>query len=396
MYKELALQVSIGVKESQERLSKRLQGQCEDVSNRSGLMLVGGNFDGQVLKAKQLKPVLLGAQAPVFDSIDAQLRFQRSLPKAVSALLFAGGMLPKEGYVEGIGGEDYGNLISTAVSLAKPDGEKDGVVIRTVFGATETMPLRALSYLLPSLILMERLKEEGLTIPQLQVVFANQISARLNGLDMVQATNQSEKLVRVAQSYAQTFFPEIAGSAVFLQDTPLERGSVLRNELLNNAAVLRKMAQLGLEDVLRGKAINNGAGRIHIFYGAAHPILHDADFKGSLVPIIADQSPVVQASTIISIGGYQERDFYRLRYALKPHLGPAYNQIRTLQFFTRHYVPPYYMARGGDVSLDDALNGRTVDQIAVTAQHDLNYLQRVSSFRGDFSEFLEQQRRLVA
>jgi hypothetical protein len=53
------------------------------------------------------------------------------------------------------------------------------------------------------------------------------------------------------------------------------------------------------------------------------------------------------------------------------------------------------MARGGDVSLDDVLNRRDVDQVAVAAQHDLNYLRRISSFRGDFSEFLEQQRRMA-
>jgi hypothetical protein len=394
MYRELDLQISNRV-DLQGGLSKRLQGQCEGVSNTSSLLLIGGNFDGQVLKAKQLKPVLFNAQGPVFD-LDSQLRFQGNLPKAVRSLLFAGGMLVQDGYVEGIGGMDYENLVSTAVSLAKPDGQREGVVIRTVFGATETMPLRALSYLLPPLVLMECLKEDGLVVPQLQVVFANHISARLNGLDMEKVAGQSEKLARVARSYVQTFFPEIADSAVFLQDTPLERGSVLRNELLNNAAVLGEIAQLGLVDTLKGKASNNGMGRTHIFYGAAHPILHDADFKGILIPIIADQLPVIQASTLISIGGYQEQDFYRLRQALKPHLAPVYNKLTTLQFFTRHRVPPYYMARGGDLSLEDVLDERDVDQPAVAAQHDINYLRRISSFRGDFSGFLEKQRRMVA
>lgn len=394
MYKELELQISNRV-DSQRGLSKRLQGQCEGVSNTSSLVFVGGNFDGQVLKAKQLKPVLFSAQSPVFD-VDTQLRFQSKLPKAIRSLLFAGNMLSQDGYVEGIGGEDYENLVSTAVNLAKPDGGENRIVIRTVFGATEMMPFRALSYLLPSLVLMEHLKEEGLTVPQLQIVFANQISARLNGLDIGQAIDQSEKLARIARVYVGIFFQEIAESTVFLQDTPLERGSILRNELLSNASVLRDMEQSGLESLLKGKANNNGAGRTHIFYGAAHPILHDADFAGSLTPIVADQSPAVQANTIISIGGYQEQDFYRLRQALKPHLGLAYNRLNTLQFFTRHRVPPYYMARGGDVSLDDALNRKDVDQVSVAAQHDLNYLRRVSSFRGDFPEFLEQQGRIVA
>lgn len=393
MYRELGLQISNRV--DQGGLSKRLQGQCESVSNASNLLLIGGNFDGQVLKSKQFKPILLSGQSPVF-GLDAQLSFQSKFPKAVGSLLFASGMLAQDGYVEGIGGNDYENLVATAVTLASPDGEKDGVVIRTVFGATEMMPFRALSYLLPSLILMERLKGEGLTVPQLQVVFANQISARLNGLDMGKVLDQSGKLARVAQSYVQTFFPEIAESTVFLQDTPLKKGSVLRNELLSNAVVLRNVAQLGLEDILRGKASNNGDRRTHIFYGAAHPILHDADFQGILTPIITDQPLIIKAGTIISIGGYQEQDFYRLRQVLKPHLASTYSKLKTLQFFTRHRVPPYYMARGGDVSLDDVLNQRTVGQVAVAVQYDLNYLRRISSFRGNLSEFLEQQGRMAA
>ena len=390
---ELGLQISkeMGL---QKRLSKRLRGQCENACSRSRLVLVDGNFDGQILKARQLKPVLFNAHDPLLEP-STQLRFQANLPKAVGSLLFTGGMLSQYGYIEGIGGMDYENLISIAINLANPDEKKDEVVIRTVFGATELMPLRALSYLLPPLILMEVLKNEGLAVPQLQVVFANQISARLNGLDIDRVMDQSKKLAKIASSYIRTFFPETSASTIFLQDVPLEKGSVLRNELLNNAAILREVTHLEFEDILREKASNNGSGRAHIFYGAAHPILHDADFKDCLSPIIDDHPQMTKASVIISIGGYQERDFYGLRHALKPYLGTAYNEIDTLQFFTKHRVPPYYMARRGDLSLDDALSNKTVDKVSVTAQHDLDYLRKISAFREDFPEFLEEQRKIV-
>ena len=65
--------------------------------------------------------------------------------------------------------------------------------------------------------------------------------------------------------------------------------------------------------------------------------------------------------------------------------------IPSLQYFTRHHVPPYYMARGGDIALKTAsgeiLSGKT---IAKAAETDLSLL--VQKFGGypELFEFLER------
>lgn len=354
-------------------------------------MLIGGQYNGQKAKARQLEPYLLAAQIPELTELQ-QLHFGRELPKTLEKLLLIGGQTAAESYISGLGGEDYRNIPALGIQITTADGQITRAAIRTVYGATETMPFRGLSYLLPGLIYMENMQSGGIRPPQFQVVFANNISSRLDSLNAEKTMEQAQKFAEIARNYVQTFFPALFGSVIFLKDTSLEKGSLLRSELLSVAAVLRNKAGKELQDALKMKGANNGAARMSIFYGAAHPLFHDADIPGSLEPLLADQPNILHPDTIISIGGYQEQDFYKLRHSLKPYLSATYNIIKTLQFFTKNRVPPYYMARGGDISLDDVINGKRSSEISSAAQHDLDYLKKVSDARGDIKDFIEKQK----
>ncbi len=295
-------------------------------------------------------------------------------------------------HLGGLGGYDYQNLPELGVQMASTDKQDlTHTAIRIVYGATEQMPFRGLSYILPGLVFMENLQKTGVRLPQLQVIFANNISSRLDYLDINVSREQAQRLTLVAKSYVQTFFPDIAGSVVFLEDMPLEKGSVIRNELINVRSVLKDKLSTDLESALREKGKNNGGFRTSSFYCAAHPLFHDADLEGSLKPLIDDQAQAVRPDAIISIGGHQEKDFYRLRHALKPHLGPSY-QKKTIQFFTKHYVPPYYKDRMGEPSLDEVLSGEDPSPDGEAAKHDIVYFYQTSSSRGDVYEFLDRQR----
>ena len=296
----------------------------------------------------------------------------------------------RESYIYGIGGEDFHNLPQIAVDLATR--QETPVVIRVVYGATSQMPLRGLSYLLPPLIYMENMIQADLQPPQLQVIFANNISARLDRMDTSIATEQSRRFAYIGRSYINEFFPDMAGRIVFLEDTSLDKGSELRSRLLEVTATLKKTGSGDIVEDLARKAASNGASHTYAFYGAAHVLIHDMDIPGALMSVLPDQpDTVANPDFIISIGGKQEEIFYKIRQAVKPHLGPEYRRIRTLQYFTRHHVPPYYMARGGDIALDDVISdasGISLNGIAAAARHDLEYLHNFSFFRGDLSEFL--------
>ncbi len=353
-------------------------------------MFIGGENDGRKGKARYFEPHLLASRAPELGETEKN-DYGNSLLKVLDVMLGEKHAVLDESYVAGLGGLDYQNLPDLAAQIAAGNENSSKMTIRVVYGATEEMPLRALSYILPPLIFMGSMKKEGITPPQLQIIFANNISSRLDLLDLNKTQVQVQIFSSIAKDYIATFFPKLVESTVFLEDKPLEKGSVFRNELLRVASVLRNDLGEDVKEELLLKGKNNGAFRTYPFYGAAHLLIHDADIKGSLMPIFTDQPVSVSPDTIISFGGYQEQVFYKLRHALKPNLNSSYRDTKTLQYFTKHRVPPYYMARGGDVSLADTLMGKEESEIAVAAQHDIYYLQKVSLSRGDMQRFLEKQ-----
>lgn len=378
----------------QTEYSGKLLKRLRSVSDRSQLIAVEGLFHGSRIKSRHLNDRL--PPSPVIENPVEVFTFNAVLPNIMADLLFVrDNSLANEGYVEGIGGIDFGTIPSIALEMAQ-NRKAENIVIRVVQGATTTMPLRALSYMLPALVLMEQLQKEKIQPPQLQLISAHNISGQLNGTDLSGAYAQAEQLAYVERSYIKTFFPSLVDLVTLLQDTPLNEGSVLCEELIRVAGVIKDKISPDIANDLRTKRNSNGASPMSkLFYAAAHMLIHDTTLPGSLVPIIPDVPLPTNATTIISMGGKQEEFFYKFRHEVKKILGGEYQRTRTLQYFTRHHVPPYYMALGGDVSLDYVLaNGLPLPQeMTPSARFDLNYLKEVSNRRGDFAEFIEAQRR---
>ena len=374
--------------------SRKLLGRLKGIFDASQLTFVGGTFDGKVGKSHHFMPHLPPFPLDYGARLEEVAAFNVALPKVTEALVSTKGKGLSEGnYVREIGGNDHNNLTTIAVDLASKGASESGTVTRVVFGATDRMPVRALSYMLPTLTLMDGMEQDGIKPPQLQVIFANHISSTLNRMNHAHVAGESRKFTGVAQEYIREFFPKLSGSTVFLEDTPLEKNSLLRERLLHVTRSLKDKVPFETREALLNKG-KNGARRINAFYGAAHILVHDIDIP-MFVPIVSEQTSMVRPHNIISIGGYQEQFFYNLRHELKPHLGRDYNEVKTLQYFTRHRVPPYYMARDGDIALDEILSRhRNRDStIGKAAQYDLNYLTQVSSKRGDLETFFDRQRR---
>ena len=384
----------IGEQIPSREYSRKLLGRLKGTFDASQLTFVGGTFDGKIGKSHHFMPHLPPFPLDYDVPLEEVAAFNVTLPKATEALVSTKGKGLSEGnYVREIGGNDYNNLTTIAVDLASKGAYESGTVIRVVFGATDRMPVRALSYMLPALSLMDGMEQDGIKPPQLQIIFANHISSTFNRMNHAHVAEESRRFTDVAQEYIQEFFPKLSGSTVFLEDTPLDKNTTLRNELLHVTRVLKDVVPSEMKQTLLDKG-NNSASRTNVFYGAAHILVHDIDIP-VLVPIVSEQALMVRPRSIISIGGYQEQFFYGLRHAVKPHLGKDYNNVKTLQYFTRHRVPPYYMARDGDISLDIILSRQRDKSTAIgkTAQYDLDYLAHVSSRRGDLETFFDRQRR---
>ncbi len=373
--------------------SRKLTNRLKSIFDASQLVSVGGIFNGSKIKSRQLMDDMPPSPINGAAILEAA-EFNVALPRIAADLLFANGQLERDGYMMGLGGIDYPNLPKLAVDMAQRK-RADNIVIRIVHGATTEMPLRALSSLLPALVLMEQLQRDGIQPPQLQMISAHHISGELNGLDLSAANRQAERFANLAYTYTKVFFPSLVGFVIFLQDVPLNEIANFRDELIRIAGIAKEQISPDTINVLNGKGNNNDISTAaKMLYAGAHLLMHDTTFPGSLRSIIPDIPLSSNLTTIISIGGKQQEFFYRFRHEIKHVLGDDY-QKTTLQYFTRHHVPPYYMAQGGDVSLDHVLRKglRSSLDIATTARYDLEYLDRMSYCRGDFEEFIEIQRK---
>lgn len=366
--------------------SIKLRNKIKSAYDKNQLPSVGGKYDGKVLKSQQIVQEFPNHPFPEQSGSAEAMVFAGKLPRIVESLLFVSppGAVSNS-YMEGVGGEDLHNLNAVAVDIAYKGGKGSGTVIRVINGATEKMPFRGISYVIPALEYMQNIQDcfpgEKIDPPQLQVISANHIGASLNGMDYDTVFRESKKFTALVSDLIGKYYPRLAGSVVFLEDTAMEKDAPLQKELQIVSEVLKVSLSPEILGALREKR-NNGAGDI---YGAAHSVMHDRDMAESLTPIDGSQPQRICARNIISIGGFQENIFYRIRQAIKPQLGTAYNEVRTLQFFTRHRVPPYLMARGRDLSIDEVLEkGIDTSKIAQTAQFDIEYMQRMLSKRKEY------------
>lgn len=366
------------VVDAKSTYGKGVLGRIRATLDNNILPLVGGEFDGKVAKFQHFAP---GLPPYPFEPHSIELEAARlnvRLPKVLDAMLLSGNRTLRDGaYIEALGGEDFTDIAKIAMKTVLVGPQDPKTVLRVVYGGTKEMPLRGLSYLLPPLCYMEGLKDAGVAVPQLQAVFADHISSEANShLTLEEATRESDHFARLAREYIKYFFPKLADSVVMLRDTPIGPGSPIETELevvipIADQVVSQKMRQELLKK-------SNGNRESSVYYGAAHLLAHDVFISGAFLPIFDEQPNMIEPEAIISFGGRQERFFYRLRNEIKPHLPERYKRLLTAQFFTRHQVPPYYMASDGDLSLVEYLNsGFAESSLGSATVYDLAYLRKV-------------------
>lgn len=183
--------------------SKSLARRLNSIFNGCQLLLVEGDQHGYVAKAPQLSRVLPAYPVDKANPLDVS-SFNNKFPQALEALLISGkSQTLKASYIEGVGGINIANIHRLACDLAQ--GAKPGMAICIVYGATDKMPLRALSYIIPGLVYAHHLKETLGIEPQLQIIFATNISSDLSHIDKDKALEQVSKLAGLARRFKAFF-----------------------------------------------------------------------------------------------------------------------------------------------------------------------------------------------
>lgn len=268
-----------------------------------------------------------------------------------------------QGYVRGLpegGVEPLLDVVGKAAVYGPP-------ALRVVFGASVRMPLRALSYVLPAVLMAERVQAVTGRLPYLQVLYVGELGARINALPAAVVAEEgrllAEHLCRVLDR------GPMAGHYGLFADLPLPAGE---DPIEDTIARLGEEPREEIARRLQGKG-GSLSDRQTLAYAAAHVLLHDLG-RLPLRRIGGTTPSDAEAVGVIDIGGVQERHFHRVRAIFAEALGHAGPGPLVL---TRHSVPPYTMSRVGDVGLRDFLDGVPYDEAALPAavRHDLHLLR---------------------
>jgi hypothetical protein len=263
------------------------------------------------------------------------------------------------GYISGLAKDDLNSLLRTSTEACS--SRQMPLVLRLVYGATEQASLRALSYPLPAMQAIDRIREQSGIAPYLQIVFADNISGTLNCLDEQKVRDESAMMLEAIRQVGVRI--GVSEQVGFYDDS-----SVALDDIDEAARMFRIVAPENFLKLLAGKGSDNDL-EVTCRYTAAHYILHDhpdthlTHSSGAEMPASAN---------IVDIGGIQERYFKSARVLIGKALRA---EVQSSQIYTKHHVPPYYMARGGDIALRDFLEGKQLDNnLAVAARTDITYL----------------------
>nr|WSY54234.1 hypothetical protein OG999_31645 [Streptomyces sp. NBC_00886] len=317
-----------------------------------GVPVLGPGKEPHLLTDSDVRGVL-GTLPPCADAQETG-EVNRVRPCVLNAAI--GAEARRSGYIQGLPGRGVVPLLRTAGEAVRTP-----LVLRVVYGASTTVPLRALSYVLPAMRMASRLTGAGHRAPYVQIVLAGSLGCWVNGLSGPAVTAETDLLAHCLGQLLSHLAPVRYGVYGTLPSTEVVAalGDLVRS--LTPARRADVVARLG------GKG-GATADEQTLLYAAAHVLVHDR----ATVPLALRQgSPVPENARVIDVGSLQERHFHDVR-----RLFPTGTAGPGALVLSRHSVPPYTMARGGDIGLREFLHGTNAPgrPVASAVRHDLRLL----------------------
>ena len=263
-------------------------------------------------------------------------------------------------------------LISQLCQNCSSDTKKlCNIVIRTVFGAVEHMPFRALTYLLPSIKMAEAIVgyqkdfgEKDIHLPKVEFIIMLNIGVALNELNYKRCYNETLLFIDVAKAYLNTYHPEVSPCVKFLVDEAFSSDLRKNKEYQNYESKVKELLSTHTDvgTVMTAMGNRRGHGDNSFEYAAMHPLLHDglvdrnvANFKEYGNGINSESEDI---SVLISIGARPEEEFWKVRNLIKENLEELtfVTSVPVIQYISNMKVPPYSPLNTGELYLDDAIN----------------------------------------
>lgn len=238
------------------------------------------------------------------------------------------------------------------------------ITIRTVFGGTEKMPFRGLSYILPAINLCEELKRSntGIDIPNIEFLFMNGAGIQTNAIDPYKTDATTSQFINFARGYIEEFHPDIAEYVNFYVDRTFSNNIVKTQEYKDVNRALEEKLNKGneLRSDLEEMGKRRNASKNSIRYATLHTFVQD----GIIEPKIAKMTNFFggkdqqDCDIIISIGAKPEEKFYKARKLLADAVSDIsyFKPKKTAQYIANINVPPYSALPEGELYLADVLN----------------------------------------
>jgi len=262
-------------------------------------------------------------------------------------------------------------LISKLCESCSTNNEAiSNIVIRTVFGAVEHMPLRALTYLLPSIKLAESIvkyqKDLGgkkIHLPQIEFVIMLRIGSVLNELDYYKCHKEMATFINVATTYLNDFHFEISSCVKFLVDEEFSLNLRKNDEYLNYELNVKSLLDTNdVGAILKKMGSRHNHSNSSFEYAAMHPLLHDGLIEKNIASFTEygnnKNLESKDISALISIGARPEEEFWKVRQLVNNILRelPFVTSVPAIQYIAHMNVPPYSPLSTGELYLDDTLS----------------------------------------
>ena len=285
-------------------------------------------------------------------------------------IMASSGSYKKESLLDKVNSDSLVLISKLCESCSANNKAISNIVIRTVFGAVEHMPLRALTYLLPSVKIAESiveyqkdLGEKEIYLPQIEFIVMLRIGSVLNELDYCRCNKEIATFINVATTYLTDFHFEISSCVKFLVDEEFSSNLRNNNEYCNYELKVKNL--LDTNDV--GAILEEMGGRRNhsnssFEYAAMHPLLHDVLVDRNVAAFTEyGNSKNLESKDIlalISIGARPEEEFWKVRQLVNSILKELtfITPVPAIQYIARMNVPPYSPLSTGELYLDDAIN----------------------------------------
>ncbi len=224
--------------------------------------------------------------------------------------------------ISSISKKDFKEIVACLVRIASGDLDIEDLSLRTGIGASDKdVPLRILSYAIPSLTIARRFQEKYGKSPRVDFFTGQEGGIACNGmpLDLVRAN--TETAFRITKDFVHTFFPDVAGQFSLVDD---KEWSHPQTQLMVAylESVLIEAAERGddpyLEKIVRelrrrGQEYGEDRGAGNSLKYAAFHVICFRDVPTINAYIDGNQGG---QNHIVSIGGSSEKEFDHVRDVL--------------------------------------------------------------------------------